>query len=103
VHRLDAARLYRLVLEKGVAGGRYHGLAEEGIAFRDIAGVIGRRLNLPVVSKTPEEAASHFGWFAHFAGMDNPASSARTREQLGWEPTQPGLIADLDRPRYFES
>jgi nucleoside-diphosphate-sugar epimerase len=103
VHRLDAARLYRLVLEKGVAGGRYHGVAEEGIAFRDIAGVIGRRLNLPVVSKTPEEAAGHFGWFAHFAGIDNPASSARTRELLGWQPTQPGLIADLDRPRYFES
>ena len=103
VHRLDAARLYRLVLEKGVAGGRYHGVAEEGIAFRDIAGVIGRRLNLPVVSKAPEEAAGHFGWFAHFAGIDNPASSARTRGLLGWQPTQPGLIADLDRPRYFES
>ena len=103
VHRLDAARLYRLVLEKGVAGGRYHGVAEEGIAFRDIAGVIGRRLNLPIVSKAPEEAAGHFGWFAHFAGIDNPASSARTRELLGWQPTQPGLIADLDRPRYFES
>jgi nucleoside-diphosphate-sugar epimerase len=103
VHRFDAAHLYRLVLEKGVAGGRYHGVAEQGIAFRDIAGVIGRRLNLPVVSKTPEEAANHFGWFAHFAGIDNPASSERTRKSLGWQPKQPELIPDLDRPRYFET
>ena len=103
VHRLDAARLYRLALEKGAAGARYHGVAEEGVPFREIADVIGRRLNLPVVSKTPEEAADHFGWFAHFAGIDNPASSERTRELLGWQPKQPGLIADLDRPRYFES
>jgi nucleoside-diphosphate-sugar epimerase len=102
VHRLDAAHLYRLVLEKGAAGARYHGVAEQGVAFRDIAGVIGRRLNLPQVSKSPEQAASHFGWFAHFAALDNPASSQRTRELLGWEPTQPGLISDLDRARYFE-
>jgi nucleoside-diphosphate-sugar epimerase len=102
VHRLDAARLYRLVLEKGAAGGRYHGLAEEGVRFRDVADVIGRRLNVPVVSKSPEEAASHFGWFAHFAALDNPASSQRTRALLGWQPTQPGLIADLDRAGYFE-
>lgn len=65
--------------------------------------MIGRRLNVPVVSKTPEEAASHFGRFAHFAAIDNPASSRRTRELLGWRPKQPGLIADLDRPRYFEA
>jgi nucleoside-diphosphate-sugar epimerase len=103
VHRLDAARLYRLALEKGRAEARYHGLAEEGIALRDIAGVIGRRLNVPVVSKTPAEAAGHFGWFAHFAALDNPASSQRTRELLGWQPTQPGLILDLDRARYFEA
>jgi nucleoside-diphosphate-sugar epimerase len=103
VHRLDAAHLYRLALEKGSAGARYHAVAEEGVPLRDIAGVIGRRLNVPVVSKSPEEAASYFGWFAHFAAMDNPTSSQRTRELLGWEPVQPGLIADLDREHYFES
>ncbi|MGO4564789.1 SDR family oxidoreductase [Rhizobium sp. 2YAF20] len=102
VHRLDAARLYRLVLEKGSSGARYHGIAEEGIPFREIAEAIGRRLNLPVVSKTQEEAADHFGWFAHFAAINNRASSAKTREQLGWDPTQPGLVPDLDRPGYFE-
>jgi nucleoside-diphosphate-sugar epimerase len=103
VHRLDAAHLYRLVLEKGAAGARYHGVADEGVPFRDIAGVIGRRQNVPVVSKTPEEAAGHFGWFAHFAALDNPASSQRTRELLGWRPRQPALIPDLDRARYFET
>jgi len=102
VHRLDAAHLYRLALEKGSAGARYHGVAEEGIAFRDIAEVIGRRLNIPVVAKSAEEAADHFGWFAMFAAIDCPASSKLTQERLGWLPTQPGLIADLDRPRYFE-
>ena len=101
VHRLDAAQLYRLVLEKGTAGAVYHAVAEQGVPFRDIAGVIGRRLNVPVVSKTPEEAAQHFGWFTHFAAMDNPASSAQTQEQMGWRPTRPGLISDLDHPRYF--
>jgi nucleoside-diphosphate-sugar epimerase len=103
VHRLDAAHLYRLVLEKDAAGARYHGVAEEGVAFRDIAGVIGRRLNMPAVAKSPEEAAGHFGWFAHFAALDNPASSERTRELLGWQPKQPTLIPDLDRARYFEA
>ncbi len=103
VHRFDAARLFRLVLENAVAGVRYHGVAEEGVAFRDIAGVIGRRLNLPVVGKTPEEAAGHFGWFAHFAALDNPSSSERTRRLLGWQPKQPALIPDLDRARYIET
>ena len=103
VHRLDAAWLYRLVLERGAAGARYHAVAEEGVPFRDIATVIGRRLNVPVVAKTPEEAAGHFGWFAHFTGLDVPASSQRTREQLGWEPTGPGLITDVDHERYFRS
>ena len=103
VHRLDAAHLYRLVLEKGSAGGRYHGVADEGVPFRDIAGVIGRRLKVPVVSKAPEEAAKHFGWFAPFATIDSPASSQRTRELLGWQTKQLGLIPDLDRPRYFQA
>jgi len=101
VHRLDAARLYRLALEKGKAGIRYHGVAEEGVRFREIAEVISRRLNVPVVSKSPEEAAVHFGWIAYFAAMDNLASSKRTREELGWKATGPGLIADIDRPVYF--
>ncbi len=103
VHRLDAARLFRLVLEKGVGAARYHGVAEEGVPFRDIATVIGRRLGVPVVAKSSEDASQHFGWFAHFAALDSVSSSARTRESLGWEPTEIGLIADLDRPRYFES
>ncbi len=103
VHRLDAARLYRLALEKASAGARYHGVAEEGVPFRDIAGVIGRRLNVPVVSKAPEEAANHFGWFAQFAALDAAASSKWTRQQLGWQPKQPGLIPDIDRPSYFET
>jgi nucleoside-diphosphate-sugar epimerase len=101
VHRLDAARLFRLAVEKGAAGARYHGVADEGVPFKEIATVIGRRLNLPVVSKTPEEASAHFEWFVHFASIDNPTSSQLTREQLGWEPQQPGLIADIDHPRYF--
>jgi nucleoside-diphosphate-sugar epimerase len=96
VHRLDAAHLYRLALEKGSAGARYHGVAEEGVPLRDIAEAIGKRLNVPVVAKSAEEAAAHFGFFAFFVGMDVPASSAQTREQLGWRPTQPGLITDLD-------
>ena len=103
VHRLDAAHLYRLVLEKGSAGARYHGVADEGVPFRDIAGVIGRQLNIPVVSKTPEEANEHFGWFTLFARIDNPASSQQTRKLLGWEPKQPALIADIDREPYFDN
>jgi nucleoside-diphosphate-sugar epimerase len=102
VHRLDAAHLYSLALEKGSVGARYHGVADEGVATRDIAEVIGRHLNLPVVSKSREEAADHFGWIARFFGVDSPASSALTQERLGWRPVQPGLIADLNAEHYFE-
>jgi nucleoside-diphosphate-sugar epimerase len=104
VHRLDAARLYRLVLESGSADANYHAVGDEGVPFRDSAGVIGRRLNVPVVAKSPEEAAAHFGFLGHFVALDCPASSAQTQQQLGWSPTQSGLIADLDRPSgYFEA
>jgi nucleoside-diphosphate-sugar epimerase len=102
VHRLDAAHLYRLVLEKGTAGAKYHGVADEGLPTREIAEVIGRQLNVPVVSKSREEAADHFGWMALFFAMDGPASSAQTQERLGWRPVQPGLIADLNAEHYFE-
>lgn len=100
VHRLDAGRLYRLVLEKGAAGARYHAVAEAGVPVREIAEVIGQGLKVPVVALSPEEAAGHFGWLAGFAGLDLPASSALTRERLGWQPTGPGLIADLEQMRY---
>ncbi|MEO6298247.1 MAG: SDR family oxidoreductase [Paracoccaceae bacterium] len=101
VHRLDAARVFNLVLENGVGGVRYHAVAEQGIPFRQIAEVIGRRLGVPVVSMAPADAAAHFGWFAHFAAINTRASSALTQSRLGWTPVQPGLIADLDDPRYF--
>ena len=103
VHRFDAARLYRLALEKGPAGARYHGVADEGVPVRDIAEVIGRRLGLPVIAKSPEEAAGHFGWLANFLGVDCPASGAQTQKQLGWRPTHSSLIADIDGPAYFEA
>jgi nucleoside-diphosphate-sugar epimerase len=101
VHRFDAARLYRLALEQGVETGPYHAVADEGVPFKKIAEVIGRRLGVPVISKTRDEAPAHFGWIARFAAMDMPASSARTQSALGWKPEQPGLIADLDQPHYF--
>ena len=103
VHRLDAARLYRLVIEKGFSGARYHAVGEEGVPFIEIAEVIGRRLNVPVAAKTPAEAAGHFEWFAHFAAIDITASSQQTREVLGWEPAQPGLVADLYGNGYFKA
>jgi nucleoside-diphosphate-sugar epimerase len=102
VHRVDAAPLYRLALEQGVAGAAYHGVAEEGVPAKAIAELIGRRLNLPVVSKTPEEAGEHFGFLGMFFGLDCPASSALTRAQLGWTTSHPGLLADLDHAYYFE-
>jgi nucleoside-diphosphate-sugar epimerase len=101
VHRRDAARLFRLALEKGVAGARYHGVAEEGIPFRSIAEVIGRQLNIPVDTISAREGAKLFSWFGAFAATDNPSSSKRTREQLGWEPTEPGLLDDLNGAAYF--
>ena len=100
VHVLDAARLYRLAIEKGEAGARYHAVAEEGVPCRDIAAIIGRGLKVPVVSVSPEEAAAHFGWLAMFVGLDMPASSAETRKVLGWRPTGPGLITDLEQMDY---
>jgi nucleoside-diphosphate-sugar epimerase len=104
VHRLDAAHLYRLALEKGTAGARYHAVDEEGIPFREIAEVIGRRLDVAVVSKSPQDAAQLFGWHARFAQLDCPASSNKTRAELGWQPKQPGLLLDLERStRYFET
>ena len=104
VHRLDAARLFRLALEKEAAPKtRYHGVAEEAITFKTIAESIGRHLNLPVVSISPEKAAEHFGWFVGFAGADIPASSTLTQEQLGWQPVHPTLLEDMENGSYFRS
>lgn len=101
VHRSDAARLYRLAVESAPAGTYLHGAAQEGIPFRQIAEAIGRQLNIPVVSIPPTEAMSHFGWMGHFSTLDNPTSSALTRQRLGWQPTGPGLIEDLELGHYF--
>ncbi len=101
VHVLACAQLYRLVLEKGKAGARYNAVAEEGVPLREIAEVIGRGLKLPVISIAPEKAGEHFGWLAAFVGSDIPASSALTQEWLGWHPTGPGMLSDLENMRYF--
>jgi nucleoside-diphosphate-sugar epimerase len=103
VHVLDCAQLYRLALEKGSRGARYNAVAEEGVPLREIAESIGRGLKLPVVAKSPKEAGDHFGWLGMFVGGDAPASSALTQQRLGWRPTGPGLISDLDQARYFET
>ena len=104
VPRLDAARIYRLVLEKGIAGGRYHAVAEEGVSVREIAEAIGRGLKIPVVSLSPDDAANHFGWLAFPVSMDAPASSVLTQQRLGWHPIQrSGFIADLERSNAFEA
>lgn len=101
VHRLDAARLFRLALEHGTAGACYHGVAEQGVPTRDIAAMIGRHLQLSVVSKAREDAPAHFGWLAHFFAVDCPTSGAQTQRELGWTPSQPELLRDLDRPAYY--
>jgi nucleoside-diphosphate-sugar epimerase len=102
VHRLDAAHLFRLALESAPAGTRLNAIGDEGVPFRDIAGVIGKHLDVPVVSLSRDEARDHFGLFALFASIDVPASSELTRKQFGWHPGQPGLIADLDEGHYFK-
>jgi len=101
VHRLDAARLFRLALEAAPAGSVLHGVAEQGVPTREIAAVIGRHLDVPVTAIAPEDAGDHFGWLAAFFAADVPASSALTRQRLGWAPEQPGLIADLEVGHYF--
>jgi nucleoside-diphosphate-sugar epimerase len=103
VHRLDSARLFRLAVESAPPGTVLHAVADEGVPIRDIAEVIGRHLDVPLVSIAPEDAAEHFSWLAGFIGFDAPASSAITRELMGWEPTQVGLIEDLDQGHYFRA
>jgi nucleoside-diphosphate-sugar epimerase len=103
VHRLDAAHLFRLALEEAPAGSVLHAAADEGVPIRDVAGVIGRHLGLPVVAISPEDAGQHFTWLAGLLATDSPASSELTRELLGWQPTQPGLIDDLDKGHYFRN
>jgi nucleoside-diphosphate-sugar epimerase len=102
VHTLDAAHLYRLALESAPAGSRLHGVGDEGVPVRQIAEVIGRRLDLPVVSIDPAAAAAQFESLATFVQLDNPTSNERTRELLGWQPTHAGLIEDLEEGHYFD-
>ncbi|MFZ0906576.1 MAG: SDR family oxidoreductase [Mycobacterium sp.] len=102
VHTLDAARLYRLAVEAAPAGTRLHGVADEGVPFRDIAAVVGRHLDLPVVSISAEQAYEHFGFLSVFGSLDNPTSSALTQKVLDWHPDGPGLIEDLDAGHYFQ-
>jgi nucleoside-diphosphate-sugar epimerase len=101
-HVLDTARLYRLALEKRANGAKYHAVAEEGVPLRDMAEAIGKGLNVPVVSISQDQAPAHFGWLAMFVGRDSPASSVLTQKQLGWQPTGPGLIADLEAMNYSQ-
>jgi nucleoside-diphosphate-sugar epimerase len=102
-HRLDAAHLFRLALEKAPAGSTLHAIADEGVPIRAIAEVIGRHLDLPVAAISPEDAAEHFGWLAGYLAIDGPASSTLSQELLGWQPTHPGLIDDLDKGHYFHN
>ena len=101
MHRLDSAHLFRLAVQNAPAGSTLHAVADEGVPIREIAEVIGRHLNLPVVAIPTQDAAEHFTWLTGFLGLDSPASSALTRDLLGWQPTQPGLIDDLDKGHYF--
>ena len=101
MHTQDAARLFRLALESAPPGSRLHGVAEEGVPFREFAEAIGRNLGVPTASIAPEDAAGHFGFLGMFVTADNSTSSALTRQRLGWAPTHPGLIADLDEGHYF--
>jgi nucleoside-diphosphate-sugar epimerase len=101
-HTLDAARLYRLALESAPAGSRLHAVGDEGVPFKDIAAVIARKLGVPSASIAAEDAAEHFSYLGSFVALDSPASSELTRQLLGWEPTNPGLIEDLDDGHYFE-
>ncbi len=101
VHRLDAARVYRLALEQGAQGGPFHAVGDEGVPYRQIAEAIGEQLGLPTTSLSPAEAAGHFGPLAMFIAGNGPASSARTRARLGWVPSEPGLIRDINQPAYF--
>lgn len=102
VHRLNAARLFRLAVEAAPAGSRMHGAAEEGVPFHDIAEAIGHQLKLPVVSTPADEARNHFGYLSIFVTIDNPTSSALTRQRLGWKPVHPSLIADIEQGHYFK-
>jgi len=102
VHRLDAASLFRLAFEKAPAGAILHAVGDEGVASRKIAEVIGSKLGVPPASISPEAAAAHFGWLGRFFAIDQPASSALTRERMGWIPTHPGLIEDLEAGHYFD-
>jgi nucleoside-diphosphate-sugar epimerase len=101
VHRFDAARLFRLALESAPAGARLHAIGDEGVQVREIAGAIGRHLELPVTAISPEQAVDHFGWLGAFFSLDVPASSTLTRELLGWSPTRQGLLDDLEQGHYF--
>ena len=103
VHRVDAAHVYCLALEKAPAGSIFHAVQDQGVPMKEIATIIGKHLSVPVVSKTPEEANAHFGWVAGFLQVNNPTSSAITQQQLGWKPTQPTLLEDLDQEYYYQN
>ncbi|MEY4582779.1 MAG: hypothetical protein RL701_7482 [Pseudomonadota bacterium] len=103
LHTLDAARLYRLALEKAPAGSRLHGIAEGGVPFREIAAAIGKGVGVPAKSLSPAEAATNLGFLGRFAQLDNPVSNERTRALLGFQPTHAGLLADLAERHYFET